>query len=127
MNRICLTGRLTRDLELRCTGTGKDVVSYTLAVRRDNENTDFINCSTFGEMAKIMDKYLHKGDMIGVEGRLQINNYEKDGEMCYNYNVISDRIDFLQTKKEEGNKVEETTQTSINQDEVTLDDSDLPF
>lgn len=126
MNRICLSGRLTKDLELRCTGTGKDVVSYTLAVRRDKDNTDFINCSTFGEMAKVMDKYCHKGDMLGIEGRLIISKYDKDGETKYNYNVISDRVDFLQTKKEE-NDVEQSTQESINKDEVILTDDDLPF
>ena len=127
MNRICLSGRITNDLELRCTGQGKDIVSYTLAVRRDKDNTDFINCTTFGEFAKILCEYCHKGDMIGVEGRLQTNNYEdKDGNKRTSYSVITDKVDFYNTKKEE-TKVEETTQESISKDEVVLTDDDLPF
>lgn len=126
MNRICLSGRITHDLELRCTSTGKDVVSYTLAVRRDKDNTDFINCTTFGEFAKILCEYCQKGDMIGVEGRLQVSTYEKDNKKYTNYDVLTDKVDFYNTKKE-GNKVEQSTQTSIKQDEITLDDSDLPF
>ena len=126
MNRICLIGRITQDLELRCTGSGKDVVSYTLAVRRDKDNTDFINCTTFGEIAKAMYEYCKKGDMIGVEGRLQVSQYEKDGQKHNSYSVLTDKIDFTNTKKE-GTKVEQTTEKSIEKDEITLTDDELPF
>ena len=127
MNRICLTGRITKDLELRATGTGKDVVSYQLAVRRDKETTDFINCTTFGEFAKILCEYCQKGDMIGVEGRLQVSSYtDKDGNNKTSYDVLTDKIDFLNLKKE--NKKEQTKSVqSINQDEIVIDDSMLPF
>ena len=126
MNRICLTGRITKDLELRCTGTGKDVVSYQLAVRRDKDTTDFINCTTFGEFSKILCDYCQKGDLIGVEGRLQINSYtDKDGNNRTSYDVLTDKIDFLQTKKE--NKKEEVSTPSISKDEIVLTDEDLPF
>jgi len=126
MNRICLTGRITKDLELRCTGTGKDVVSYQLAVRRDKDTTDFINCTTFGEFSKILCDYCQKGDLIGVEGRLQINSYtDKDGNNKTSYDVLTDKIDFLQTKKE--NKKEEVSTPSISKDEIVLTDEDLPF
>ena len=64
--------------------------------------------------------------MIGVEGRLQVSSYEKDGQKHYSYNVLTDKVDFYNTKKE-GTKVEETTQTSIKQDEIVVLDSELPF
>ena len=126
MNRICLSGRIVNDLELRCTGQGKDIVSYTLACRRDKDTTDFIPCTTFGEFAKVLCQYCQKGDMVGVEGRLQVSSYEKDGQKHYSYNVLTDKVDFYNTKKE-GTKVEETTQTSIKQEEIIVDDDMLPF
>ena len=124
MNRICILGRITQDLELRCTSTGKDVVSYTLAVRRDKDNTDFIPCTTFGEMAKTLCQYAHKGDMLGVEGRLQTSKYEKDGKNYTNYYVLTDKIVFTGTKKED-NKVK-TEQVSIKQEDIDVNDI-LPF
>ena len=124
MNRICLIGRLTQDLELRCTGTGKDIVSYTLAVRRDANTTDFIPCTTFGEMAKVMAQHCSKGDMIGIEGRLQVNSYEKDGQKHYSYNVLTDKIFFTGSKKD---KDEEIKQDSIEKNEIVVTDDDLPF
>lgn len=127
MNKIILTGRITKDIELRATGNGTDVASYQLAVRRDKDNTDFINITTFGEFAKILCKYCHKGDMIGIEGRLQINNYtDKDGNNKNSYSVISEKVEFLNTKKDEESKSTQGVQ-SIKQDEIELTDDDLPF
>lgn len=126
MNRVTLLGRLTSDLELRSTASGKDIVSYTLAVRRDSENTDFINCATFGEFAKTLHQYCHKGDMIGVDGRLQISQYEKDGKKYTSYSVISEKVDFANIKKEDSGNTTQSFQ-SISQDEIVLEDSELPF
>ena len=126
MNKVVLIGRVTQDLELRATGTGKDIVSYQLAVRRDKDNTDFINLVTFGEFAKILCQYCKKGDMIGIEGKLQINSYEdKEGKKRTSYNVITEKIEFLQTKredKESGKPVEK-----VYSDEIIVEDSELPF
>lgn len=120
-----MTGRITQDPELRCTGSGKDIVSYQIAVRRDKDNTDFINCVTFGEFAKTFCQYCHKGDMIGIEGKLQISQYEKEGKKYNSYNVITDKVEFLNTKKEE--KTEEVNTLSVKQEEIVIDDSELPF
>lgn len=122
MNKVILTGRVTQDLELRNTGK-VDVVNYQLAVKRDKDNTDFINITTFGEFAKTLCEYIKKGDMLGIEGNLHITSYEKDGKKQTSYSVVTDRIEFLQTKRED-KKVEKT---SIEQDEITLTDADLPF
>ena len=123
MNRIILTGRMTADPELRCTSNGKDIVNYQLAVRRDKDNTDFINITTFGEFAKTLCEYVKKGDMLGIEGNLHISSYEdKDGHKRNSYSVLTERVEFLQTKKEK-----ESNSTSISQDEIVIEDSDLPF
>lgn len=124
MNRICLLGRIANDLELRCTGQGKDIVSYSLAVRRDKDNTDFIPCSTFGEYAKVLCQYAKKGDMIGVEGRLQVSQYEKEGKKYNSYSVITDKIDFTASKTKEE---KQESKISLKQDEIVLQDSELPF
>ena len=125
MNKVILTGRITKDLELRATSSGTDIVNYQLAVRRDKDNTDFINITTFGEFAKTLQQYCHKGDMIGIEGRLQISSYtDKDGNNKSSYSVISEKIEFLNTKKEESKS---SGVQSIKQNEIVLTDDDLPF
>lgn len=126
MNRIILTGRITRDLELRATGTGNYIVSYQLAVQRDKDNTDFINIITYGEFAKTLCKYCQKGDLIGIEGKLQISTYQdKEGNNKTTYSVWTDKVEFLQSK----NKKEEDPkpQTSVKQEEIVITDADLPF
>ena len=126
MNRVCLTGRITNDLEVRTTETGLDIINYSIAVKRDAENTDFINVTTFGEFTKTLSKYCHKGDMIGIEGRLQTSTYEKDGVKHYSYSVVTDRIDFLNNNKKEDDKSTQSIQ-SIKQDDIVLLDEELPF
>ena len=120
MNKVFLIGRITQDLELRHTGK-VDVASYQLAVNRDKENTDFINVTTFGEFAKTLTQYCGKGDLIGIEGRLQISAYQdKEGNNRTNYSIISEKVSFLNTKKKEQEK-------SFSKDKVEIQDSDLPF
>lgn len=134
MNHISLTGRLTKDLELRATATGKDTVSFSLAVNdgKDSNNnpiTDFINISAFGERAKLVHNYCHKGDLISVEGKLK--PYVKDdgnGNKTSYYSVVMERVEFLNTKKADTTeKVEkEEPLKSISQDEIDVSDM-LPF
>lgn len=125
MNRIILTGRIVKDLELRCTSSGKDIVNYSLAVRRDKDNTDFINCTTFGETAKTLCEYCNKGDLIGVEGHLQSNQYEdNEGKKHTTFYVLTDKVEFLNTKKKE----EKPVVKSVEKTSVELDERfDLPF
>ncbi len=81
INRVVLVGRLTKDPELRRTQSGTSVVSYTIAVNRRSAqpgqpDADFINCVAWNKTAELMAQYLHKGSLIGVEGRIQTRNYE---------------------------------------------------
>lgn len=105
MNKVVLIGRLTADVETKEFGKGKDkgvLASFTLAIRRDEDNTDFINCTAFGKTAEFLEKYTAKGNRIAVEGRLQNDKYEdKEGNTRYNMKVIVELVEFADGKREE--------------------------
>ena len=111
MNIIILTGRLTRDPELKTGQSGKAYARFTLAVERpmQKDETDFINCVAFGKTAELIGEYLRKGRKAGVTGRLQMGKYEVNGEKRTSYDVIVDTIEFLESKNTV-NSTEETTQ-----------------
>ena len=105
MNTINLTGRLTRDPELRTTPAGNSVASFTLAVDRDYKDAngerqaDFIDVIAWRQLADLCGKYLFKGNLAGVTGRLQTRNYEtKDGNKRKAYEVVADKVEFLTPK-----------------------------
>ncbi|HDF3365605.1 TPA: single-stranded DNA-binding protein [Staphylococcus aureus] len=105
LNRTILVGRLTRDPELRTTQSGVNVASFTLAVNRTFTNAqgereaDFINIIVFNKQAENVNKYLSKGSLAGVDGRLQTRNYEnKEGQRVYVTEVVADSIQFLEPK-----------------------------
>lgn len=106
MNKACITGRLTKDIDLRYTQNNVVVVQFNLAVTRRYKNnngdyeSDFINCVAYRQVAELLNKYTKKGDLIGVEGKIQTRNYEnKDGKKVYITEVIVENIDFLSTNK----------------------------
>lgn len=104
INRVVLVGRLTKDPELRKTQNGTSVVSYTLAVSRRTQNpgqpeADFIGCVAWNKTADLMAQYLHKGSLIGVEGRIQTRNYDnQQGQRVYVTEVVTDSVQFLEPK-----------------------------
>ena len=104
INRVVLTGRLTRDLELRITQSGTPVVSFTLAVdrnfRKDGQpEADFINCVTWNRQAEAMAQYLHRGSLIGVDGHLQTRSYEnQQGQRVYITEVLVESFTFLEPR-----------------------------
>ncbi len=107
MNKILLTGRLTKDPELRTTNSGLAVASFSIAVNRTfknkegNYDADFFNVSVFGKQAENVSKYCFKGSQVGVEGRLQARSYEaQDGTKRYVTDIIADHIEFLGSKKD---------------------------
>jgi single-strand DNA-binding protein len=106
MNFICLIGRLTRDPELRRTGSGVAVTSFTLAVDRDyapegqEKETDFIDCVAWRQTGELVAKYFTKGRMAAVNGRLQIRNWQdKDGNKRRSAEVLVDNVYFVDSKK----------------------------
>lgn len=102
MNKIMLTGRLVKDAEMSfLPGTGIPKITFTLAVDRAyqkdkaNKKTDFIACEQIGKHTEKLAQYLTKGKMIGVEGELNIDQYEKDGQKRSFTKVKVDKLEFL--------------------------------
>jgi len=112
LNHITIMGRLTRDPELRRTGSGIAVASFTVAVDRDfggrdggERETDFIDCVAWRQTGEFVSKYFTKGSMIVVSGRLQIRNWnDKDGNKRRSAEVVADNVYFGESKRSnEGN------------------------
>ena len=108
LNCITIMGRLTRDPELRRTGSGIAVASFTVAVDRDfaqdgKKETDFIDCVAWRQTGEFVSKYFKKGSMIAVKGRLQIRNWnDKDGNKRKTAEVVADNCYFGSTKSDSG-------------------------
>lgn len=103
MNNVNLIGRIGRDIDSRyTTGTEpKAVARFSLAVSRNKDETDWINCVAFGRTAENIGKYFSKGSQIGITGRIQTGSYEKDGVKHYTTDIIVDRFDFVGKREEE--------------------------
>lgn len=119
LNHITIMGRLVRDPELRRTGTGTPVASFTLAVDRDfgkNENgekeTDFIDCVAWRSTAEFVSKYFTKGRMAVASGRLQIRNWtDNDGNKRRSAEVIADNVYFADSKKDDSGSYGQESRT----------------
>lgn len=105
LNRIIVIGRLTRDPELRSTGNGVAVATFTVAVDRNFANargekeTDFIPVVVWRGLAETCGRYLAKGRLVAVEGRLQIRTYEaNDGNKRTIAEIVADNVQFLSPK-----------------------------
>ncbi|MDY4581545.1 MAG: single-stranded DNA-binding protein [Candidatus Faecousia sp.] len=112
LNHIVIMGRLTRDPELRRTGSGIAVASFTVAVDRDfggrdggEKETDFIDCVAWRQTGEFVSKYFTKGSMIVVSGRLQIRNWtDKEGGKRRSAEIVADNVYFGESKRSnEGN------------------------
>ena len=132
MNKVVLTGRLVRDAELSyIASAATPKITFTLAVERNyqkdknNKKVDFINCEQLGKHVENLCQYVTKGKQILVEGELNIDNYEKDGEKRSFTKVKVDRLEFLSgattEKKTNTNTLEFTDFQEVN------DDEDIPF
>lgn len=107
MNSITLVGRLTADPEIRVAKNKEKtkVATFTLAVYRDKETTDFINCVSFRETAELAEKYFTKGLRVAVNGSLNIDVVEnKDGTRSYYTKVIARNVEICQSKTESSNQ-----------------------
>ena len=143
LNHITIMGRLTREPELRRTGNGIAVGSFTLAVDRDfssreaRENgereTDFIDCVAWRGTAEFVDKYFGRGQMAVVSGRLQIRDWtDKDGNKRHSAEVVADNVYFCGSKRREdapANDAPGQNMASTPQDFQLLEGEDegLPF
>lgn len=134
LNHIVLMGRLTRDPELRRTGSGVAVASFTLAVDRDfksqngEKECDFIDIVAWRSTGEFVSKYFTKGSMALVSGRLQVRKWQnKEGENRYSTEVIADNVYFGNSKSSEKESGNAPTAPAQELTELEDEDSDLPF
>ena len=107
LNHITIMGRLVRDPDYRTTGSGLSVSNFSVAVDRDfktdsgEKETDFIDCVAWRNTAEFVTKYLHKGSMVVVSGRLQIRSWtDKDGNKRRTAEVVADNVYFAESKRQ---------------------------
>jgi single-strand DNA-binding protein len=152
LNKVILAGRLTKDPELKTTGSGVEVVSFTVAVNRKykkddgTQEADFINCQAWRQKAVFLNKYFRKGDGVVLEGNIQTRKYQdRDGNNRTAIEVVVDELEFPQGKS--GNKSDgdcsnsnasysapqpaqapqQLPDTGQNNQALPIDDDDLPF
>ena len=133
LNKIIVMGRLTRDPELRRTNSGIAVASFTVAVDRDfkpqsgEKETDFIDIVAWRNTAEFVSKYLSKGRMAVVEGRLQLRDWtDKEGNKRRTAEIVADSVYFGDSKRDGGDNSGYAPASSGSFAEVE-DDGDLPF
>lgn len=140
INRVVLVGRITKDVDLKQTSSNIYVTQFTLAVNRafTNESgerqADFIQCVAWRNQAENMHKFVKKGNLLGIEGRISTRSYEdNDGRTVYVTEVVCDSVQFLESKNSQSQDNPEPspydhmksdkTDANVN----TVKDDDLPF
>ena len=147
MNHVVLVGRLTKDLELRyIAGSGTPVANFTIAVDREfttkdgKKETDFIDIQVWGKSAENCTNYIGKGSLVGVQGSIRIDSYEKDGERRKYTRINANRVQFLDTRNKSESSYKENQQgfnpnfepsfvpTGLDpQGYQAIEDDDIPF
>lgn len=130
MNKIIIKGRLTRDPELKTAGNGIELCKFTVAVDRrkqkDKEKeTDFFDCTAFGQTGVAISKYMNKGREILVEGRMESNKSEKDGVKRTYWGITVDTFEFCGSKGDGAGSAPEQTDAASGMPVVETED--LPF
>lgn len=138
INRVILTGRLTKDVEVRKTNTGLSTASFSLAVDRRTKDTagqsqaDFPVCIAWRQSADFLGQYAHKGTLLGVEGRLQTRTYDRpDGTKAYVTEVICENVNILNNYSNNGGNQNANTGTPAKDyndlNALDISNDDLPF
>lgn len=137
MNKVCLIGRTTKDIELKQTQNSKSVCQFTIAVNKDfgQDGADFINCIAWGKSAEFLSQYVKKGYLIGVTGRVSTRSYEQNGKNIYVTEIVCDSVTNLTPKKDNDAKKDVPKYAEQNildapvleHNEVSIDTDDLPF
>lgn len=139
MNKVMITGRLTRDPELRYTGSNVPVCEFTVAtnrpVNRDGERVaDFITCVAWRGLGENVSKYQRKGNLVGIVGSMRTDTFDKaDGTKGYKTYVLADEVEFLESKKTAVDEepaeapVEESDPYADFGASLEITDEELPF
>lgn len=125
MNLVILTGRLTKDPELRYTNSNKAVASFSIAVHEGKDKAIFVNCVAWEKTAELIDQYFKKGDGINVYGKLSVRQYDKDGQKRTVTEVVVSGIEFPMARKVETYGTEKATANAFS--EVSDDEGELPL
>ena len=138
MNKTILIGRLTKDPELKYTQRNIAYVQFTIAVNRvftnkeGEKEADFISCLVWRDQAENLAKYQRKGNLIAVEGRIEVRSYDdKDGTRRYTTNVVCETVEYLErkeeTKTEKPQRKEEKNPFENASSHLDIKNDDLPF
>ena len=133
MNNVTLIGRLVKDPEIRYTADQTAIAKITLAINRgkksngEDKGADYIPVTVFGRQAENCERYLAKGRLVGVQGRIQTGSYtNKEGATVYTTDVVADRVEFLEWGDKPA-KTEEPQQQEMPEGFRAISDSDVPF
>ena len=141
INRVNITGNLTRDPELRATAGGTQVLSFGVAVndRRRNAQTgewedypNFVDCTMFGTRAEAVSRFLAKGNKVAIEGKLRYSSWERDGQKRSKIEVIVDELEFMSSRNKtdgyDANAEFAAIPSSLSPDSTaSVYDEDIPF
>jgi single-strand DNA-binding protein len=131
MNIVSLVGRWSRDPELKALGDGKSVVNCNIAVtntfKKNDDGSygaDFINVTVWNKQAENVAKYTKKGSQVAITGRIETGSYDKDGTTIYTTSVTATQVQFLDSKGSSDNRFPSEPPSN---DEIPIDDGDIPF
>jgi single-strand DNA-binding protein len=130
LNKIILSGRLTKDIEIKVSASGTEYCNFTIAVNRrakkgEEKIVDFIDCSAFGKTSAFLNSFFHKGDGIEVEGRMESRKYaDRDGNNRTAWGVTCDNVQFPVGK---ASKHDSSGPAESEFSPLEGDTSDLPF
>lgn len=121
INNVVLVGRITKDIDLRMSESGKAYTNFTLAVNRafkgqdGQQQADFISCKTFNKQAENLARYCGKGSLIAVVGNIQVSNFQgKDGNTVYRTEVLANNVQFLDTRGQGQQQQQQPTNNNFN-------------
>lgn len=135
LNKTMLIGRVTRDVEAKALPSGVQVCSFSMATNRTwkdkdgakKEETDFHNLVAFGKTAETLSRYVKKGQLLYVEGRLQTRSWEKDGEKKYRTEIIVEQFQFGPKAANASSAKDEDDDDGIEFPEEEINPDDIPF
>lgn len=137
INNVSLTGRLTRDPELRVTAGGTQLLSFTLAFNTSvrnrqtgewDERGNFIDCTMFGKRAEALERFLAKGQKVAIVGKLRYATWDKDGQRHSKLDLIVDEIDFMAPRQGGSQSAQTASAPQVPVPPIADDfDDDIPF
>lgn len=128
INRVIIIANTTRDVELKITPSGASVANFSIASNRKykagdetKEEVSYFDCVVWGKLAELCEKYVKKGDKVGIEGRLQQRRWEADGKKASKVEIVVENVQFL------SNKGNSQSQVGDNEEPGIFSDAEIPF